>query len=219
VGTAICPHRNGRGSELSVASPNHGNQTHLRIGRPANILLARGIRTILSRCLLQEGFQAVDGHEHAAADARDADSVVGDAIVDGAHANPERLRGLHLRKRERARWRRWCVSAFPENRSIPAGLPILFGRCAAPLRGRPYSPMIPLLRVIPRFRLCKIPKEHARIACRINPVGVLRAPCQQFLRFGAALSRDKQSFDRLSSHVAAGVPIESRQDETRVLQS
>lgn len=51
---------------------------------------------------LYDGFEAVQRHEHAATNARDRDSVVGDAIVYGAHTDSEGLRGLGFGKGQRA---------------------------------------------------------------------------------------------------------------------
>ena len=44
--------------------------------------------------LFEQRFEAVQWHQNTAADARDADSVICDAIVDRADADPERLGGF-----------------------------------------------------------------------------------------------------------------------------
>jgi len=44
--------------------------------------------------MFDESFEAVQWHQNTAADSRDADSVVCDAIVDRADADPERLGGF-----------------------------------------------------------------------------------------------------------------------------
>jgi len=50
------------------------------------------------RAILQSSLNAVHRDEDAAANAHDADSFLGDAVVDGADTHAQRLRGLHLRK-------------------------------------------------------------------------------------------------------------------------
>jgi hypothetical protein len=67
--------------------------------------------------LLQERFEAIQWHKYASADARDANAVVGDAIVDRANTDSESLRCFRFRERQWPGSRRWGASTFAEFRS------------------------------------------------------------------------------------------------------